>query len=80
MGMRVCILELTGCTATPEKFPCDVVHAVGDCGGDQSTLCGLPFVDEVKRYAETVNPVSCVQCQTILNHAAKYKNKNGEWK
>ena len=80
MGMRTVILKLTGCTATVDEFSPDKVHAMGTCGGDLSTLCGLPFVDEVKEYAETVNPISCQLCISILDQASRYRKVEGKWK
>ena len=77
MGRRVQILEFTGCTENEGDVT--IVHAIGEAGGDTATLCGYPFVDEVKRFKETRKPVSCGPCKNQLECAGKYEKRHGVW-
>lgn len=79
MGMKVRILEFTGCTNIDAEEDKTIIHGMGENGGDMSTLCGMPFCDEVKKWKETGKALSCKQCIGVLEHTTKYEFRKGKW-
>lgn len=77
MGDRVIITEYSnehcGDANTEE------IHGIATICGDYSTICGMPFVDEIISYRKTTYPLSCPQCISSLEDAKSYKIRNGKW-
>ena len=77
MGRKIRIIEFTGCTENDGDTK--AVHAMGDAGGDDATLCGYPLVDEVKKFEVVKGCVTCTLCISQLEHTAKYERRHGNW-